>query len=62
MSYRVDTNIPLRGVQTEHPMHETTKQAVQFDVITGKALYDRNSHVATYAYEVDETGDVVVSI
>ncbi len=34
----------------------------EFDVITGKALYDRNSRVATYACEVDEDGDVVVLI
>ena len=32
----------------------------EFDVVTGKALYDKNSRVATYACEVDENGDIVV--
>jgi nitrite reductase (NADH) small subunit len=32
----------------------------EFDIVTGKGLYDRNSRVATYVVEVDEKGDVVV--
>ena len=32
----------------------------EFDLASGKGLYDRNSRVATYAVEVDERGDVVV--
>ena len=34
----------------------------EFDIVTGKALYDARSRVATYACTVDENGDVVVSI
>ena len=34
----------------------------EFDVVTGKGLYDKNSRVATYVCEVDENGDVVVLI
>lgn len=34
----------------------------EFDIVTGKALYDRNSKVATYPVEVDENGNVVVSL
>jgi 3-phenylpropionate/trans-cinnamate dioxygenase ferredoxin subunit len=34
----------------------------EFDVVTGKALYDAKSRVATYACEVDESGDVVVLV
>jgi nitrite reductase (NADH) small subunit len=34
----------------------------EFDIVTGKALYDRNSRVANYVCEVDESGDVVVLI
>jgi nitrite reductase/ring-hydroxylating ferredoxin subunit len=32
----------------------------EFDIISGKGLYDRRSRVATYPVEVDEAGDVVV--
>jgi nitrite reductase (NADH) small subunit len=32
----------------------------EFDIITGKGLYDKNSRVATYVCEIDENGDVVV--
>ncbi len=39
MSYQVDTNILLRGVQTEHPMHETAKQAIQRLLVAGEILY-----------------------
>ena len=31
----------------------------EFDIVTGKALYDATSRVATYACEVDDCGDVV---
>jgi len=32
----------------------------EFDIVTGKGLYDRNSRVATYPVEVDEDGNIVV--
>jgi 3-phenylpropionate/trans-cinnamate dioxygenase ferredoxin subunit len=32
----------------------------EFDIVTGKGLYDRNSRVATYPVEIDEAGNVVV--
>ena len=32
----------------------------EFDIVTGKGLYDRNSRVATYPVEVDEAGNIVV--
>ena len=34
----------------------------EFDVVTGKGLYDKNSRVATYLCEVDENNDVVVHV
>ena len=34
----------------------------EFDIVSGKALYDRNSRVAIYLVEVDEDGNVVVSL
>ena len=34
----------------------------EFDIVTGKALYDRVSRVATYPVEVDEDGNVVVCL
>lgn len=34
----------------------------EFDIVTGKGLYDRSSRVATYPCTVDEDGDVVVSV
>ncbi len=34
----------------------------EFDIVTGKGLFDRNSRVATYVVEVDEKGDVVVVV
>lgn len=34
----------------------------EFDIVTGKALYDANSRVANYPCHVDENGDVVVSV
>ncbi|MES2465564.1 MAG: Rieske (2Fe-2S) protein [Armatimonadota bacterium] len=34
----------------------------EFDIVTGKALYDAKSRVASYACSVDENGDVVVSL
>jgi nitrite reductase/ring-hydroxylating ferredoxin subunit len=34
----------------------------EFDVVTGKGLYDRTSRVATYPVEVDPNGDVVVTV
>jgi nitrite reductase/ring-hydroxylating ferredoxin subunit len=34
----------------------------EFDIVTGKALYDANSRVASYPVAVDEKGDVVVSL
>jgi 3-phenylpropionate/trans-cinnamate dioxygenase ferredoxin subunit len=34
----------------------------EFDIVTGKALYDRNSRVANYACEVNENGDIVVLV
>jgi nitrite reductase/ring-hydroxylating ferredoxin subunit len=34
----------------------------EFDVVTGKGLYDRTSRVATYPVEVDANGDVVVTV
>lgn len=32
----------------------------EFDLITGKGLYDRNSRVATYPVEVDSDGNIIV--
>ncbi len=32
----------------------------EFDVVSGKGLYDRNGRVATYVVEIDEAGNVVV--
>jgi nitrite reductase (NADH) small subunit len=32
----------------------------EFDVITGKGLYDRHGRVATYPVEVGENGDLVL--
>lgn len=34
----------------------------EFDIITGKALYDADSRVASYPCMVDDDGDVVVSL
>jgi 3-phenylpropionate/trans-cinnamate dioxygenase ferredoxin subunit len=34
----------------------------EFDIVTGKALYDAKSRVASYPCAVDENGDVVVSL
>ncbi len=34
----------------------------EFDIITGKALYDADSRVASYACAVDENGDIVVTV
>ena len=34
----------------------------EFDIVTGKGLYDRNSRVANYVCEVDENGDIVVLV
>lgn len=32
----------------------------EFDIVTGKGLYDRHSRVATYAVDVDEEGRLLV--
>ncbi len=32
----------------------------EFDIVTGKGLYDRTGRVATYPVEIDEAGNVVV--
>ncbi len=32
----------------------------EFDVVTGKGLYDREGRVATYAVEVDEDGELII--
>ena len=34
----------------------------EFDIVTGKGLYDRQGRVATYPCEVDEHGNVVVTL
>ena len=34
----------------------------EFDLVTGKGLYDRNSRVATYPVEIDEAGNIVVVV
>ncbi|MBC8138769.1 MAG: Rieske (2Fe-2S) protein [Fibrella sp.] len=34
----------------------------EFDIVTGKALYDAKSRVASYPCAVDENGDVVVNL
>ena len=34
----------------------------EFDIVTGKALYDARSRVATYPCAVDDNGDVIVSL
>ncbi len=34
----------------------------EFDIVTGKALYDKNSRVATYPCRVDENADVVIDL
>jgi 3-phenylpropionate/trans-cinnamate dioxygenase ferredoxin subunit len=32
----------------------------EFDIVTGKGLYDRTSRVATYPVKIDENGNVIV--
>ncbi len=32
----------------------------EFDIVTGKGLYDRHSRVATYPVEIDEDGNIVI--
>jgi nitrite reductase (NADH) small subunit len=34
----------------------------EFDIPTGKGLYDKNSKVMTYPVEVDANGDVVITV
>jgi len=34
----------------------------EFDLITGKGLYDATSRMATYAVEIDSNGDVVLML
>ena len=34
----------------------------EFDIPSGKALYDRHSRVATYAVESDENGDLIIQL
>lgn len=34
----------------------------EFDIVTGKGLYDRNSRVATYPVEVDDNGYLIVTL
>jgi nitrite reductase/ring-hydroxylating ferredoxin subunit len=34
----------------------------EFDIVTGKGLYDRTSRVATYPVDVDADGNVVVTL
>jgi len=34
----------------------------EFDIVTGQALYDADSRVATYPCAVDENGDIIVSL
>jgi 3-phenylpropionate/trans-cinnamate dioxygenase ferredoxin subunit len=34
----------------------------EFDIVTGKGLYDRNGRVATYPCEVDENGNLIVML
>lgn len=34
----------------------------EFDIVTGKGLYDRNSRVATYPVSIDEDGYLVVTL
>ena len=34
----------------------------EFDIVTGKALYDANSRVASYACTVNDDGDIIVSL
>ncbi len=34
----------------------------EFDIVTGKGLYDAHGRVATYPCEVDENGNVVVTL
>lgn len=34
----------------------------EFDIVTGKGLYDRQGRVATYPVEVDEAGNLVVRL
>jgi nitrite reductase/ring-hydroxylating ferredoxin subunit len=34
----------------------------EFDIITGKGLYDRTSRVTTYAVEVDDEGNIIVKM
>jgi nitrite reductase/ring-hydroxylating ferredoxin subunit len=32
----------------------------EFDIITGKALFDESTRVATYPVEIDENGELVI--
>lgn len=50
-TYRPD----LQGRVLRCPWH-----GWEFDIVTGKGLYDANSRVATYACEVNDDGDLVV--
>ena len=50
-TYRPD----LQGRVLRCPWH-----GWEFDIVTGKALYDASSRVATYACEVNRDGDLVV--
>ncbi len=34
----------------------------EFDIVSGKGLYDHNSRVATYVVEIDDQGDVVITL
>ncbi len=34
----------------------------EFDIVTGKALYDASSRVASYVCEIDDNGDIVVLV
>jgi nitrite reductase (NADH) small subunit len=34
----------------------------EFDILTGKGLYDAKSRVATYPCEINEDGDVVINV
>lgn len=50
-TYRPD----LQGRVLRCPWH-----GWEFDIVTGKALYDANSRVATYVCEVSDDGELVV--
>ncbi len=49
--------VALQGRVLRCPWH-----GWEFDIPTGKGLYDKNSRVMTYPVEVDAKGDIIVTV